>query len=549
MVAPREQCPECAKKGLDTDKDNLAVYENGKFCQSCQYDTRKDLFKRELIAGSIVEIADRGLTYKTCEKYNIRCKEYTGYFSKKYPHVYKELIAIFPISVNGKVVKQKIKSRIDKAKEAQTGDTKLFKLFGQDKFNPHKKCPVIITEGEWDAAAAWQMVDLPAVAITRGALGSEKELVENLVWLSEWKEVLLCMDNDEKGKEAVEKYTKLFEPGTVRNVTLPLKDANEMLLAGRTEEFKKCLYAAEIIRPKTIVFPNDLKEGILQKPSYGSEWPWKFMTKVTYGNRLGEVYMVAGDTSVGKTEVVYTVVEQHINNGLKVGLIDLERQPTQTMQRLIGKLLNKKIYLPSCEDFDEDEICKELAKIEDKVALYRPSSGKLTLDSVLINIRYLRKAYGIDFFVLDNLTALSVNMSYGVKEHEFASNATGQLVQIAKELNVTIFIINHLIKDPIKLNADITMPAEFEYQASKEGLSWETGRIPEVGHIYGGGKVCKLVDYVIVLARNRMSDNDEIQRTINVKFLKTRFDSTYEGKMYSVIYDRTTGKLKESYKC
>lgn len=547
-IAPRERCPECAANGLDTAGDNLAIYEDGKFCQSCTYVEKKTAkFKRDLIPGSIVELADRGLTYATCEKYNIRTKEYTGYFNKQHQHVFKELIAIFSISVNGKVVKQKIKSRTDKEKEAQTGDTKVLKLFGQDKFSPTKLLPCIICEGEWDSPSAWQMVGLPAVSITRGALGSEKELMQNMEWLSGWKELLFCFDNDEKGKEAVEKYIGMFEPGFVRNMTLPLKDANDMLKAGRIAEFKHAVATAERIKPSTIVFPSELREAILRKPKYGSECPWKFMTKVTYGFRLGEVYMIAGDTSVGKSEVVYTIVEKQIDNGCKVGLLDLERQNEQTMQRLIGKKLNKKIYLPSCEDFNKEEICKELDNIDDRIALYRPESGKLSLESVLINIRYLMRAYGITFFVLDNLTALSTNMSYGVKEHEFASHATGQFVQIAKELNVTIIIINHLVKDPVKLNADITMPDEFEYQTNKEGLSWETGRMPEIGHIYGGGKVCKLVDYVIVLSRNRMSSDDKVQRTINFKFLKTRFDSTYEGMVYQAIYDREDGNLHEVY--
>ncbi len=548
-IKPREQCPQCAEQGRDTSEDNLAIYADGKFCQAgCGYSERQETTKKptELIAGSIVELIDRKISFATCEKYNVRVTEFTGKLAGN--DLVKELVSIFPIYHKGRVVKQKIKSRRDKDIQAQRGDTKVMELFGQGGFSPTKNLPILITEGEEDAMSAFQMTKIPSVSISNGATGSEKQVLANLEWLSGWKEVLLCFDNDEVGREAVEKYIGFFEPGTVKNITLPLKDANDMLKAGREEEFKKAIYTAEIIKPTTIVFPSELREAILRRPPYGSPWPWDFMTKVTYGNRLGEVYMLAADSSIGKTQIVYQIVTQHINDGGRVGLIDLERQPEQTIQRLISGLVLKKIYLPDCVDFDAEEVNREIDKLEDRIALYRPASGKLTIDSILVNIRYLAKAFKMTFFVVDNLTALSTNLAQGSKEHEFASFATGQFVQLAKELNVTIFLINHLTKASVQLQADITMPEEFKYNTNKEGLTWETGRMPEMGHIYGGGKVCKLPDYVMVASRNRMSDEDKVQRTINIKFLKTRFESEFEGKIFSVIYDRATGRLNEVYK-
>ncbi len=546
-IKAREQCPNCAAQGRDTSRDNLAIYADGKFCQAgCGYSeksVKEEPKQSNLVKGSIVELIDRCISYTTCEKYNVRTTEFTGSLAGN--EVTNELITIFPMYSNGKVVKQKIKSRRDKKIQVQRGDTKFLGLFGQSKFSPTKSLPIIVTEGEEDALAAYQMSNLPAVSVTTGAQGAEKQLIENLEWLSQWREIYLCFDSDEVGRDYAAKCVNIFEPGTVKNVSLPLKDANDMLKAGRESDFKKALSTAEIIKPSTILFPSELRDKILTQPAFGSAWPWKFMDKVTYGNRLGEVYMLAGDSSVGKTQLVYQIVTKHIKDGGKVGLIDLERQPEQTIQRLIAGLLVKKIYLPDCADFDREEINREIDNLGDRIALYRPSSGKLTMDSILINIRYLAKACNMTFFILDNLTALSTNLAHGTKEHEFASYATGQLVQIAKELNVTIFIINHLTKAQVQLQADITMPEEFKYDTNKEGLTWETGRMPEMSHLYGGGKVCKLPDYVLVATRNRMSTNDTEKRTIRVKFLKTRFESEYEGHVFEIIYNRKTGQLTE----
>lgn len=542
-VSVRTQCPQCLDKG----KDNLITYDDGKYCYACGYREGKQKKMTDLIAGSQVEIASRKLSLQTCSHYNVRVKHLIGRINQL---ELNELISIFPIYEDGKVVKQKIKSQSDGKKITQLGNTKCMKLFGQQAFNPTKKLPVIVTEGEYDAMVIYQVTGLPAVSITRGSNGAQKELLENMEWLSQWREVMLCFDMDEPGRDAARDCIGIFEPGTVKNITLPLKDANDMLLEGREGEIKKCLQTAETIKPSTIVFPSEILQDILTPPCYGSSWPWAFMTKVTYGNRLGEVYMLAGDTSVGKTQIVYAIVTQHIQNGCKVGLIDLERQNAQTMQRIIGHMINIPLHLPTAQgpsSFPLKQVQETVENLKDQLVLYRPDSGKLTVESILINIRYLYKAYGINFFVLDNLTALSVNMPFSVKEHEFASNVTGQLVQIAKELNVTIFIINHLTKAPVQLNADITMGDDFVYNTNKEGLTFETGRMPEVGNIYGGGKVSKLPDFLIVCARNRMSSDVREQRTIRVKFLKTRFDSKYEGHEFKLLFDPETGKLNEIY--
>lgn len=879
-IGKRTQCPACAAKGLDKSKNNLATYDDGKFCQACGYTDKKSY--TALIPGDIIELADRGISLACCEKYNVRTVAYKGFLSGH--ELNNEPLVIFPIYENGRVVKQKLRSKNNKDIMSQLGKTESMRLFGQNTFSPNKQIPIIVTEGEYDALSMYQMSGLPTVSIVRGVGGAYKELLDNLEWLSGFKEVLLCFDMDESGRSGIEKCIPLFEPGTVRNITLPLKDANEMLLAGRQDEIKKLIWNAEVVKPKTIIFPNELREEVLTKPKYGTPWPWDFMTKVTYGNRLGEVYMLAADTSIGKeqpvsalvstpsgfktmggiqvgdkvngyrgvatvtgvfpqgvkpvykltfsdgrsceaglehlwevkthdqlyrsrrdgknaftvmttkdlinykgvkglfiktckpveyitrdyvippyslgvligdgaltgaglvissneediitkvcselhvtstssqhnsdhrlltassrhyreylvkagltvkspcrfipheylygsiqhrqellkglmdtdghvstigaysfsttsaqlkddfvllcrglgyivttqedrrekyttgvcykvsiktkeiivssekhlarlqtarsvsrnrsyyhdhlklvsveyvreeeskcimldsedhlyltndyvvthnTEFMYQIISHHIRAGCKVGLIDLERQNTQTLQRVIAGMINKRIYLPDCDDFNEQEIAEQLDKLQESLVLYRPESGKLSVDSILINIRYLAKAYKTNFFVIDNLTALSTNIAAGNKDYEVASQTVGQLVQVAKELNVTIFIVNHLVKDAISLNADITMPDGHEYNASKEGLTWETGRVPGVGHIYGGGKVAKLPDYLIVLARNRMSTDKDIQRTLTVKFLKTRMESSHEGEEFKLQYDYATGQLIE----
>lgn len=541
-IKKREPCPVCLAAKGTVSRNNLAVYADGKYCNACGYSEGTKL-STELLPGSLIEIPSRGLTLDTCTKFNIRVTSFSGTLSGE--KVQKHLVTIFPYYDKGKIVRQKIRSQTDKKLMTQRGNTACGSLFGENLFQGNPKIPILITFGEYDAAAAFQMSGLPSVSITKGDKYAFTEIANKVEYLSQFKEVILIPDQDKSCLDAVDQCLPLFEPGRVKVAALSFNDPNEMLLANKAEEFKRCLWNAKVERPSTIVFPDEIKEKILKKPEFGLSWPYEFMTTVTYGNRLGEVYILAGAESAGKTEFMYKIVAHHISHGYRVGLIDLERQPEATMQRLISSVINKRVYLPDCIDWNKEQIKEYVEKYKDSVSLYRWESGQLTLTNILINIRYLAKAFKINFFVIDNLTALSVSCSDNKPDYVFASDAVGELVQLAKELNVTIFIVNHLSKSPVQLLANIDTEEDHEYNTNKSGLTWASGRIPDSEHIYGGGKVVKLADYVMVIARNRLSDDDVVRRTTVIKFLKTRFESSHEGEEFRLLYDRATGKLNE----
>ncbi len=554
-IAARQPCPGCRKLGRDTDGDNLAVYADGKFCQAnCGYFERvkEEKVIKDLVKGTVEALTERGLSAETCTKYNVRTAIIKG-----------DNYKIFPRYNNGRVCAQKLKSRTEKKIQYQVGEPTASKaMFGQQLFSPSKRIPIIVCEGEEDSLAMWQMTGLPAISINNGAQSAHKDFEANLEWLTGFKEVLIAFDMDEPGQEAFNKCSSMFEPGQVKRVNLPLKDANEMLLADRAEDVKKCLWHAEIVRPSTIVFPHEIREKILTKPLYGTDWPWKSMSRATYGMRLGEVYLLAAATSIGKTEFIREIITGLIDNECKVGLFSFEQQPEQTMQRFIGATLNKRIYLPGCDGWDDDKINAELDRLKDSIALYRPESGQVTIESILINIRFLTKAHKMTFFVIDNLKALASNPVIDGKRvapHDYASHAMSQFVVLAKQLNVTIFVVNHLSADKISLQAYVStspknpekylnMDAEdMQDYITKPGMSWERGRTPGIENIFGGGAIKDLTDAIIVLSRDRMSKDPEIHRTLKVTFLKTRIDSNYEGYSFDLKYNYETGRLVEDY--
>lgn len=566
-ISARQQCPSCAANGLDTAKDNLSIYADGKFCQSCGYLEKSVVKEPEekysaLISGIVQGLNDRGLSEKTCEKYNIRTTLYTGKLNGE--DVVDEPVRVYPYYDNGKVVKQKLKSALDKKKQSQRGNTKVKGLFGQHLFHPSDKIPIVVTEGEEESAVIWQVAGIPAVSIPNGAGNAAKDLSPHLEWLSGFREVLLAFDMDDPGREAFNQCVGLFEPGKVKKVNYLKKDANEMLLAGQSDEIKKCLWNAECVRPDTIVFIEDILDQVMEEPAWGNPFPWPSMTKATYGLRRGELYMIAAASSIGKTETVRELITAMIENDQRVGYFTFEQKPYQTAQRLIGASLNFRLHLPGCEGWkDKDRILKQADMLRDnKVAFYDVASGPASLEKVRVNIRFLAKAYGMKFFIVDNLKALAARPFIEGKRvamHEYASICMSEFSNMCKELDINIVVLNHLSESKISKQAYIsTSPKnadeylsrtaeDMEKFVNREGLTWESGRFPTLDDVFSGGATKDMCDWIIVLARNRISEDKEIHRTMFVRFLKTRLDSSYEGFTFKVKYSYETGRLREEY--
>lgn len=514
-VASKDACPSCQEQGGDTSGNNLITFaDGGQTCFACGYGSVSSE-PRSNVKLEIKSIPDRKIHLDTAQRFGVQ----TSGDGCHYFNIYQD----------GDVVATKV--RRSKKDQFWALNGKCDKMFGQGTSNPSKKIPVVITEGEYDAMVVNQETGFPAVSVTKGAQSAVTQIKANLNWLQGWKYVVLSFDNDEVGQAAVKECLKLFEPGMVRVARFPLKDANDMLLAGRGGELKKYIWDAEVVGPKSIVTPRELKEKVLKKPELGLPQPWMSLTAATYGFYIGELYVLAAGPGIGKTEFVREMVNNVLNQGMKVGLFSLEQKPEDTLQRLVGGRINKRLHIPDSEVWNADEIADEIDKLNDNVYLFNTEINSISLDQLILNIRFMAKAYGVKFIVLDNLKALCAYPTIEgkhVSDSDYVGVIVGRLFSVLHELNITVLAISHLAKNKL------------------EGSSWSEGRKPTMEDIFGSGSVGILADYVIGLSRNTYSQNKEVQSTTTVQMLKTRRDSTYTGMKFYLRYNYETGKLEET---
>lgn len=471
----------------------------------------------DLLDGEVTAIASRGISEETCRRYDYRVGKTSN---GKRCH-----IANFR-NQSGQVVAQHLRL---KGKEFPwVGDKgKDLQLFGQHLARDGVS-KVIITEGEIDAMSVAEALGpksrFAAVSIISGAKGAHKDLAANLTWLEKADEIILMFDMDEVGREAAATCARLFRSGKVKIAELPLKDANEMLLAGRAAEIVDAVFAAKGWRPEGVVRLSDVRDRVLVAPVAGLPWWHKGVTEATNGRRMGELVGLGAGTGVGKTDFLTQQIEFDINNlNQKVGLFFLEQQPFETVRRIAGKMVGRKFHIPASEENpwtqDELETAVELLEKSDNLRMYDHFG---TADYALIEdtIRYLYHTEGVQLFYIDHLTALASVADDERKELEEIMAKLGGLV---KELDIWVCLISHL--------------------ATPDGKPHEEGGRVMIRHFKGSRSIGFWCHFMFGLERNQQAEDEEERQTTVFRVLKDRVSGQATGKTFLFGYDHSAGRL------
>ena len=318
-----QPCPEC------NSSDALQVNNDGStYCHSCDKYTppnkTDEVLPQNYIKGKTKALLDRGINKETCRKYIYTVAEVHGRPAQ---------IATYR-NLKGEAKWQKV--RYTDSKEffvnKLSGKTAEPLLYGMHLYPGHTK-KLTITEGEIDCLSVSQIFDnkYAVVSLPLGAQSAEKAIRHNIEWINQFEEIYLMFDNDKAGREATEKVAEILPVGKVRIVTLPLKDANEMLTADKGADLENEFYRAREYRPDGIVYGAELWEEIKKPIEWGYPYPFQSLTEATYGVRIPEYNIIGAGTGIGKTTLV-TQLEAHFayRCNERVGIIHLEQQVKET---------------------------------------------------------------------------------------------------------------------------------------------------------------------------------------------------------------------------
>jgi len=457
----------------------------------------------------------RGVEVSTFKRFNVHA-EYKN----------EELIKQYcPSTKSGVVQGWNIRDCVNKDFYS-VGSTGKEELFGQSKCESVSKRNILVHEGQMDCMATWQMLasrnkKQDCVAI-RGA--NPRGFRDNWEFLNQYQNILIIFDNDKPGQENARKIPEMFEPGKVKIVHLPAdyKDTNDILLDEKVDGpaiLAGALRSATEQRPEGIVGVDDIMEEALEDLEQGLPYPWEEVTEMTGGIRLGHLVTVTAGSGSGKTvfgrEMLHHLVIEHDK---KVGFMFLEERAPKTLRTLAGMEKGKMYQKMRKDVIDLEEFKKDCAKFRDKAHFY-DSFGANNWETVKAKIRYFVQGLGVQYIVLDNLTALTAEES---DEYGALNAIMAQLAALCIELNIHIQVISHLRK-------------------AANGKSFEEGGQVSSMDLRGSSSINFWSFQIISVERNTQHIDQTVRNTSTIRMLKDREDGRV-GETATLFYNRDTGR-------
>ena len=426
------------------------------------------------------------------------------------------------------------------------GDFKDCVLFGMhtlSKAGSSKGDTIIVTEGEADALAAFQMANnisqsaktiskrgtpiVPAISIKSGAASAERDFKNHLEFLEGFSRVFICLDSDSQGQKSVERCAKLLKPGKAFIVKLEHKDPCEYTKRGLSQEFVGHLKDAVCYTPAGICNASTNFEGLWSEQNQRSiDFPWTGLQSKTLGTRAREIVTWAAGTGVGKSSMLRELQHHYLKNTQSnIGVIALEESVDRTRRGILSVEASDRLHLNEVfKKYSKEEIKKYFDSTlgTGRVFIY-DHFGSLEMEDLLNRVRYMVMGLDCQVIFIDHLSILISGLDI-TDERKAIDRTMTMLRQITEETGCAIHLVTHLRR----LGGD---------------RSHEEGVEVNLGHLRGSHGIAQISDTVISLERDTQSDDPVECNTTTLRVLKCRYTGDV-GMCDKLFYDKSTGRLK-----
>jgi len=392
-----------------------------------------------------------------------------------------------------------------------------------------------ITEGEEDAVAvytAWMREKKQKVAVISLKNGSSsvvKSLQPILKDITDkYKQVVFLPDADSSGEDAVKSIRSLFPTNyPVKIGKYSENDANDMVREGKEKELVSACYNAGVPLSSEIIAPDwDMFEELKKPLEFGLSYPWPTLTKLTRGQRAGEVIYWGAPPKGGKTTLVNLLAGWNIKeHNRRVLIVSPESPPKATLRRLSGSLVNKIFHDPNIV-VNPDDVDRARGIIGDKLHIFTKWQTPNWADTRQ-SIKEEVMMQGIKDVYIDPITNFSVGMSSS-ERNDFLITMTRELSEDAANYGFTAHVFCHYNKAP------------------KGDKQWSQGRIPSSDDLAGSGAMAQACNTAIGLQIWKVTEGEDMEYLNNSRVLHILEDREF-GVVAAIPlrWNSYTGKLEE----
>ena len=244
----------------------------------------------------------------------------------------------------------------------------------------------------------------------------------------------------------------------------------------------------------------------------GTDTGFRALNKATGGLQKGNLIIVAGSTSNGKSSLAIALTETAARQGHGVAFYSLEMTDKEVGARHLA--MNTGV---SSKDILYSQLEPECIELLDKGAnklhnlpVYFDDNSTSNIDQIIASIRSMKSKHDITGAVVDYLQILNVNQSSTNKEQAMGDVAR-RLKNLAKELDIWVIALSQLNRD--NLNP-----------------------VPNLNRLRDSGQIAEAADIVMFVYRPELYD----------KFFPEPFNhyETKDKAMIDVAKGRNIGLLK-----
>ncbi len=326
-------------------------------------------------------------------------------------------------------------------------------LFNANRINT--ELPLIITEGCIDALAVMECGYFNVVSVPLGSQNLQW-IAQNLDWLDQFQDIILCGDADEAGKKMnIEASSRLgtdrcrffLHPTYKVNGKLKqINDINECLYRLGKAETRKCIDAAiNAPNPKVIDFA-DIKSVDWSQVD-GISFGLTELDKQLFKAYRSSLTLIFAKPSSGKTSYINQVIASAIDDDRRVFLYTDELSE-EMFKNWFNFTVAGRRHIQSFTSKEGSPYYKvsPIAEIKiseyykDRLYIYRDTESS-NIDSLIGCIKEEIRRKGTSVIVLDNLMTIDINSK--ANELEQQKIIMKKLAKLAKDYNVVVILVAH----------------------------------------------------------------------------------------------------------
>lgn len=457
----------------------------------------------------------------------------------------------WPVTKAGKLTGYHVKVLDKSIPPFNLGDTKDCDLLNWENAKSSGAYRLIVTEGPEDMASVDRIYEMhgdpqyhPAVvSLPHGSASAKKVLTKHSEDIRRlFKEVILCFDDDDAGKAAIQKAMMVLP--RAKSVKLPVKDANQALVEGKAKAAYNALaYHAEVAKNTSLVFGEAIHEKAREPAKFGElSWPFPKMNRATRGIRYGETVYVGAGVKMGKSEFRNALAAHFMkDHGIKIFMASPEEANAKTYKLLAGKLENKIFHDPEVE-FDYEAYDRAGKTLKNQLAmlnLYQHMGWDSLKKDILTAAEWGAKAHFID--PITNLT----NGINSADANTMLQGIAQDISAMALDLDIVVFMFCHLKAPEGSISGD-QRAAKYK-QGKYIGLGncpHEMGGDISSSQFAGSRAMMRSANLMIGLEGNKDPDlPDEVRNLRNIRVLEDREFGLSEK--FPIFWNKETGKFTE----